>query len=509
MYARAYNPGNTAFSRRALLLFLFFLLMLPAQAQVYRYRLQLDGKPDSRLCAFTQRSEQRRQRQGIAIDSTDYEVSPHYIESLQQAGLHIWTRSRWLNTVVVSGADNTAIDTAFWQQFPFVTHIDTVSTTEIVAKSSVRTTEEMLSHTQETGNLYDNFREPMREIKGDVLYAAGYRGQGMLVVVIDGGFENVDDYSWLSSRVVGCRDMFRPASDSLMLYNESAHGAHCLSVMASDSARGVWGAAPEADYYLIRTECVQSETPYEEDLWIAAVEYADSLGADLINSSLGYYHFDNGYGNHSHSELGTGKVHTSRAANIGSSKGMVICMSAGNERANPWQRVIFPSEAEGILTVGATGFSLEPTYFSSTGFTTPYVKPDVACRGLSTYVINTLTGLAMRGSGTSYASPLICGLCASLWQAAPSLTSRQIMDVVRQSSSQYASPDSLMGYGMPDFSIALTEAQRLHDTGLKDQPSAPESSPHRYYDILGRPLLGRPSAGCYIEQGKLRIVLHR
>lgn len=477
----------------------------------FRYRLSLVDKADSECRALSPRALERRAKQGIAIDSTDYALSSRYLSALESAGLTICSRSHWLNSVVVMSTTGEEIAADFWANFPFVKQVETVTTTE-KGLSPIHRIEkhrsmpvDMNAESMVSVIPSDDFRAPMYQVHGEALYDAGHRGAGMLVAVVDGGFHNIHTFPWLYDRVVGARDMYAPA-DSLSLFAAEIHGAQVFSVMASDSAHGIWGTACEADYFLIRSEFAPSETPFEEDQWVAALELADSLGVDVVNSSLGYFMFDNSTYNHSHDDFAQGRVFVSRGARLAAEKGMLLCVAAGNERSSSWQRIIFPADVEEVLSVGAVDGNGQPTYFTCLGFLSPYVKPDVSCRGQQSFVIDTSTGLPTFNGGTSFASPFLCGLATSLWGAYPMLSAAQVRDIVRRSASDYLNPNTLTGYGLPDFSIALSEARALAGgAAIESLFTDKTTTSHKgIFDLSGRPLSVRPSQGLYIENGRLR-----
>ena len=494
--------------------FLFLCCTFITLHAEYRYRLFLDGKPESTMTALSERALERRARQGIELDSTDLEVSPIYLQQLTDAGFKIVTRSRWLNSVVVMNADGKKVDDSIWQDFPFVLSRETVTTTQKANKVHKFLTDEeqKKANTDFDPSRRDNCKKPLIELNAMVpLYNAGYRGQGMLIAVLDGGFKNINHYDWLMSKVIGFRDMFAP-EDSISLFKNETHGACCYSIMGSDLAHGVFGSAQDADYYLVKTEANDCEVPLEEDMWVAGAELADSLGADLISSSLGYYDFDTPFNSHTHSQFATGEVFISRGARIACQKGILVCNAAGNEADNQWKRIIFPADVEEVLTVGGTTPDLTPAYFTSRGFLTPYVKPDVSCRATNCYTVNanTTSGTASdTGAGTSFATPLMCGLAASLWSAVPSLKPAQIRQVIRESANQFANPDSILGYGMPDFGIALAKAQEL--AGQEASIDAIQTEPLRsdnshYYNLQGQRVATQQKNGIYIRDGRLIIV---
>lgn len=476
----------------------------------YRYRLMLDGKPDSQMTQLSERAMQRRERLGIKLEDTDLEVSPLYQQQLTEAGLKIISRSRWLNSVVVMQADGKKIDDSVWDAFPFILSVETVTTTQRANRVPKFRTEEELLKSEENSDplIRESLKKPLIELNALGMYNAGYRGQGKLIAVLDGGFKNIDNYPWLMNKVIGFRDMYAPA-DSVSLFRNETHGACCYSIMGSDSSHGVFGSAQDADYYLVKTEANDCEVPLEEDMWVAGAELADSIGADLISSSLGYYEFDNPFAAHTYDQFTTDEVFVSRGARIACQKGILICNAAGNEADNAWKRIIFPADVEEVFTIGGTTPEKDPAYFTSRGFTTPYIKPDVSCRATNCYTVdaNSSTGKASNtGAGTSFATPLMCGLCASLWSAVPELTPAEIKQVIRESASQYAAPDSILGYGMPNFGVALDLANELveqHQQSIEKVKKDQTNQPHIDFNLFGQPLSNRKRNGWVIQNGKI------
>lgn len=476
----------------------------------YRYRLRLDGKPGSSVVALTERSLQRRERQGIALDSTDYEVSPAYLDRLSQEGLSIVTQSRWLNTVVVMRRDGMPVEDAVFARLPFVTQIDRITTTQM-ASSAIRTdsTEDDAQPIVEGAVIpvSDNCTMPLKQVNAYTsLYEAGYRGEGMLIAVLDAGFMKVDKWNWLGSHVVGTRDMYATDEWSSKVYTADSHGTCCLSILVSPSRYGVCGTAQDADYYLIRTETLDSESELEEDMWVAGAELADSLGADLISSSLGYYTFDSGLASHTQSEFAQYTTQISRGARAACHKGMLVCNAAGNEGNSDWRSLLFPADVEEVFTIGGINTEGGVTSFSSRGFAHPYIKPDVLARASQCYTVNvnSPTGAATSaGAGTSYATPLMAGLCASLWGAVPQLTAAQLREVVRCSASAYNSPDSIHGYGIPDFEVALALAREMMNDDQAISLVEKEACPTMSCTLTGKPMGVRREYGLIVRNGKV------
>ncbi len=229
------------------------------------------------------------------------------------------------------------------------------------------------------------------------------------------------------------------------------------------------GTAPEADYLLIKSEDSRSEFPIEEDYWVAAVEYADSVGVDVVSSSLGYFTFDAMELSHNHAELNGRMAIISRAAHIAGQKGILLFSSAGNEGNGDWEKITFPADASDILTVGAVDENKKKSLFSSAGPTKDgRVKPDVVALGTGCCVISP-EGEISYANGTSFATPTLAGLGVCLWQALPSLTSGEIIALIQQSSSKHSRPDAKVGYGIPNIYKAYKEGKQYAKTKHKHE----------------------------------------
>jgi hypothetical protein len=295
-------------------------------------------------------------------------------------------------------------------------------------------------------------------LKGDLMHQAGFTGQGILIAVLDAGFSNANNIAPLDSlfaqgRIVGTWDFVDNESD---VYDDDAHGSMVLSAIGANSPGELIGTAPHASYLLLRSENAPAEAIIEEYNWASAAEYADSAGAYIINSSLGYTVFDDPSQNHTYANLDGNTTPISIAADIAASKGMVVCNSAGNEGNGSWFRISAPADADSILAVGAVDAAGMNVGFSGKGPSYDgRVKPDVSAQGFGTIVADPWNGTGVfGGSGTSFSSPLVAGMVATLWQCSPNSTSQSIINAIRQSSSQAANPDSLLGYGIPDFLVA-------------------------------------------------------
>ena len=314
---------------------------------------------------------------------------------------------------------------------------------------------------------YGFTREQIRLCNGQFLHEQGFRGNDMLIAILDAGFYHartlpVFQSLWAQSRVIRMRNF---VDDTLDLFEAHPHGMYILSIIGGDIPGIFIGSAPDASFLLLRSEDTSSEFPVEEDNWAAAAEYADSIGADVINSSLGYSQFDNPAFDHSYSDLDGKTTPSSRAAKLASSKGILVVNSAGNEGNKSWHYIMAPADAPGILAVGAVDSLGNKASFSSFGPSSDgRVKPDVSAMGVAT-AVQGQNGNILRGNGTSFSSPVIAGLATCLWQAFPEVTKDDLIQAILVSTPGFYSPSDETGYGIPDFSIAYQYLKSTRSTG--------------------------------------------
>lgn len=419
------------------------------------YRLYLRDKSDtvyslSRPEEFLSlRSLARRQRQGLSLDSTDLPVSPRYLTALEKLGLQVVRKSKWNNTVVVRVRRKKQLRRL--DTLSFVTSRRLVLT----APDSIGQRKRTIFRTDGLGpeqesHEYGMARGQVESLGGIRLHQLGYKGEGKVIAVFDGGFMNVDKIPALHRlRLEGVADFVVPHSPNV--FQETDHGTMVLSTMAVNEPYYYIGVSPEASYVLVRTEDEYTESPMEEDYWAAGAEYADSLGVDVINSSLGYHAFDDEDLNYTYADQDGHQSLISHTASLLAGKGIVLVNSAGNEGMGSWKKVNFPADADDIITVGSITQHGKNAPFSSVGPTADgRVKPDVMAWGSPVSVFSG-RGLVINDVGTSFSSPLVAGLVACLWQALPDKTAKEIIDLVRRSANQYQRPDNVYGYGVPNF----------------------------------------------------------
>lgn len=438
--------------RKALFVFLFLAAAsASAQTDTLKYRISLTDKAATTYSLqrpqefLSEKSIARRMRQQLEIDSTDLPVCRKYMDAIRAAGVRIVTAGKWENFITVSCNDSMLIERI--AALPFVRRTEKVWKGRPAAQKTTR--DSIGGKITELDNYYGNSYKQISMNNADKLHEAGFRGQSMTIAVIDAGFHNADRIPMMDNiHIIGTRDFVNPGGN---VYGEDSHGLSVLSCMAMNKPHIMVGSAPEASYWLLRSEDSHSEYPVEEDYWAAAVEFADSVGIDVINTSLGYYNFHDKSMNYRYRDLDGRFSPMSRQAGHLADKGIILVCSAGNAGGESWKKITPPGDAFNVLTVGAVSKRGTLASFSSVGNTTDNrIKPDVVAVGLFTDVIDT-NGTPSIANGTSFAAPIICGMVACLWQARPELTAKEIIELVRHSGDRADFPDNIYGYGLPDI----------------------------------------------------------
>lgn len=426
-----------------------------AEQDTLKYRISLKDKaateyslkkPEKYLSA---KAIERRRKQNLPIDSTDLPVCRKYIDEIRKQGVKIVVTGKWDNFVTVSCNDTTLIDRI--AALPFVLSTEKVWISPSAGKPSMATERDSVLNqpTIHPDSIYGRAITQIQMSNGDKLHEAGFKGQGMTIAVIDAGFHNVDKITAMQNiRILGTKDFVNQQAD---IFAESSHGMSVLSCIGMNRPDIMTGTAPEASFWLLRSEDEYSEHLVEQDYWSAAVEFADSVGVDVINTSLGYYTFDDKLKNYKYRDLDGRHALMSRQASHIADKGMILVCSAGNSGAGSWKKITPPGDADNVLTVGAIDKRAVLATFSSVGNTADHrVKPDVVAVGVGSDVIRT-DGNQGRANGTSFSSPIMCGMVTCLWQACPTLTAKEVIELVRRSGDRAGFPDNIYGYGVPDM----------------------------------------------------------
>lgn len=440
-----------------LLIVLLFISSVPLRGQEtnYYFYVQFTDKNNtpfslSRPAEFlSERAVARRIAYGLSCDSTDLPVNATYIQQIRNLGVPVHSWSKWMNGATLLLPDSGLMSRV--RGLPFVKFVE--YTGKLVVPVQAPRRKQSVKATYD----YGIAAAQINQLNGTTLHNEGFRGKGIQIGVIDAGFQNVDitpafDSLRLQGRLLGIKDIINPNSN---IYAEDGHGAVVLSTMTGNLPGQFLGTAPDASYWLIRTEYVPTEYKVETDFWCAGVEFADSVGVDEVTSSLGYFTFDDPSMNFTYADM-NGKVsRASRAANMASRKGIVVLAAAGNEGSASWHYIGSPADADGMVSVGAVTTTGTPSTFTSFGPSSDgRVKPEICATGTSSAVVYT-SGTTGYGNGTSFATPIMAGMFACLLQKYKSIDAMvdvpTLLNSVFKSGSLYANPTAQMGYGIPNF----------------------------------------------------------
>jgi serine protease AprX len=461
------------------IIFLIISLQLSAQNMSHRYIIKFQDKnvlakslsnPEIFLSI---KAIERREKHGIAIDSYDFPISSDYLAKVRAIGAKVIYQSKWLNTIIVETSNPDCIFQI--NKMPFVAHIQefidnariSASYTEkpFFSNETIVPSNQYLSSKAGQSAASANYGSAFNQIdmiSGIPLHDRGYRGQGMTIAVLDAGFNSVDilhafDSLWANNQILGTHDFVEP-NNNVFNTGIASHGMMVLSTMGGNIPGQIIGTAPKASYWLLRSEDTRNnvESLMEEYNWVNAAEFADSVGADVINSSLGYTEFDNPDENHTYADMDGNTTPITIGADRAAQKGILVVNSAGNDGAKPWHFIGAPADGDSVFTIGAVDPQGNYAFFSSTGPTFDgRIKPNIVSQGAPAAVADLNNGVSF-GNGTSFSSPIIAGMSACLWQAHQNNSNMDIINALQQSGSQASNPDSLIGYGIPDFVAADT-----------------------------------------------------
>lgn len=435
------------------------------------YFVSFLDKPEKTAPQLSPRAIEQRAKWGIPTDQMDYPVSPMYMSEMKKAGAKIYHKSRWFNGVTCEMDSATAAKVA---DLKFVTSVEM---TRDQSGSKGITTRSVSKHAKEqvfaatVMEPYINLTQSQLALYNLLpLHEAGYKGQGILMTLCDGGFANANTLPCLrhDSLELGHFDFTDDTDD--FYGGTGVHGVECLSTISA-RAQNYIGAAIEAQYYLMRSEEHYTESPKEMDNLVAALEKSDSLGVNIFSVSLGYAKFDKAEWTLPKSALDGKTTRASRAATIAARKGMLVCVAAGNEGNSSWRTINVPADADSVLTVGAVDTLGVIGGFSSYGPSADgRIKPDVCAVGVQAALV-TDASYIVYGNGTSFAAPLLAGMAACLWSALPDENAMQIRERIIRSSDRYLHPDTKenhYGYGIPDAWKAYSYPEGMESI----QPSA-------------------------------------
>ncbi|MDX1910579.1 MAG: S8 family serine peptidase [Saprospiraceae bacterium] len=448
---------------------LFFSTYTLLAQKISKFWIEFTDKDNTPYCTcrpaefLSARALERRANAGIAIVENDLPVDPAYLEALKKEGAVIHHTSRWLNAAAIMSDSLTARRI---ERLPFVRKIQYLGPHLKYRHAPNRSPKKRAPLAKAPAIEGDDiplwgYAGQQNQLLGiPALHTLGHRGKDIWVAVMDGGFTNTDTIPMFDS--VALQGRLIPGWDFVErdagVFEGANHGTSVLSVMASNLPQYYVGTAPDATYFLLKTEDTGGEFPIEEANWVAGAEWADSVGCNIVNASLGYTSYNDPSLSHTYATLDGRSSIASRGAAIAATKGMIICNSAGNEGDGAWHFIGVPADAPGILAVGAVDGAGAHAAFSSYGPTPDgRIKPDLVAPGDQVVVAGNV-GIALGlSSGTSLASPMLAGALASLWSAYPDKTAEEVMEAAFAVADQAAAPDNQRGYGLPDVTGAWIE----------------------------------------------------
>lgn len=445
--------------------FVFFLLLFSSamfsqeDAWVYfKDKPNAQAYLDTPLNMLSVRSLERRTNQNIPLNNTDAPIEASYINQVKlSSGITVWAKSKWLNALHVRG---TQANISALKSFSFVDKVVFANKTlNITAK---KVTENQLTKTSDkletaVDYSYGTSGNQIQMLNGHILHQQNKTGSGKVIAVLDAGFPGVNTAEPFKKlidnhQILGGYDFVTRNNN---FYSGDDHGTMVLSTMGGYKENALVGTAPDASYYLFITENNASENPVEESLWVEAAEKADSLGVDIITTSLGYFAYDVPNYSHIYSDMNGNTNFISRGAEIAFNKGMIVVASAGNEGSTTEPHIGGPADAVSVITVGSVTATKSKSSFSSVGPSYDgRIKPEVMAQGTAS-VVSDIAGNIRTVNGTSFSCPIMAGMIACLWQAFPTKTNAQIRQMVLESSDRYAAPNNDYGYGIPNFGATL------------------------------------------------------
>ena len=455
---------------RSKLTIAFLLLVSTGWAQVNRYVVFFKDKAGTPFTVneptefLSLQAIERRVEQGISISQEDLPVNENYVQGVRDVGAKTFFRTKWMNGVLVQ-CDASLIPAI--QNLAYVDRVEFVAPNERLIAGRKRT--ELKTKELKTAS---STQLQLHMIGLDEMHATGNKGEDIVIGIFDGGFQGVNtgapfQHIFNENRInLTVSKDFVTNSDDVFQFDE--HGTEVFSVIAAYQDGFFTGGSYEANYQLYVTEDVVGEYRIEEYNWMFAAERADSAGVDVVNSSLGYYDFDQAAMDYPKSAMDGKTTVVSKAAQMLADRGVIVVCSAGNEGAIAWQIITAPADAKDVLAVANVNSAGVRAGSSSIGPSSDgRIKPDVAALGVNTSVIKP-NGALGTASGTSLSAPLITSLAAGVWQRYPELSNVEVIDAIRKSASQSSNPDNLLGYGIPNFKAVVNYVEQSHQENVFD-----------------------------------------
>ena len=438
------------------LLIISFSAFAQQDSIIYKYWVDFTDKSNSNFSinnpeAFlSQRAIDRRIRQNIPIKIQDLPINNWYVDSIRNLGFDVLNCSKWFNGVMLSSNDSNLVDNMFFSFIKNTYYFGSWNKNN----SNQRTNSKFENNFNKSD--YGNAYNQLQMLKGNILHNRNLKGEGKIIAVLDAGFSKANEMDafkklFEEDRILGSWDF---VAQEESVFEDHSHGMMVLSTMGAENKGQIIGTSPNASFWLLRSEDGDTENLIEEYNWLCAAEFADSVGADIINSSLGYTTFDDVNQNHTYSDMDGRTAPVSIAANLASRKGMIVVNSAGNSGSSSWHYIGAPADADSILSVGAVDENRDFAWFSSYGPSIDgRIKPTVVAQGRNTIVATSDNGI-LAGNGTSFSSPVIAGMTACLWQAHPNRTNIEIINAIILSANLHDNPNDSLGYGLPNYDLA-------------------------------------------------------
>lgn len=490
-----------------IVVFVFVLMnSIFSQQKIGKYLVQFKDKIGSTYSItkpeefLSKRSIDRRAKQGIKLTTHDLPPNKNYVEALIQEGAKVWYKSRWYNGALILADSATVLKI---KALPFVKGFENNGPMDLNGSGNLR--KQSKFDIQLDSVNHGNGSVQARMLGTHHLHYNGFKGKGMMIAVLDDGFNRVDKDIYMKhlfdeKRVVTTYDFVR---NTPSVYDIGGHGNLVLSTMAANVNGKFVGTSPEASYVLLRSEDAPTERIIEEANWLFAAEYADSVGVDVINSSLGYVDFDYAPYTHVKADFDGDKALSTKAGDWAAAAGILVCASAGNSGVGG---IGAPADGDSVMAIGSVNANLIKSGFSSVGPSVDgRIKPDVSAMGTSSTVsaVNAGSGETQLfvANGTSFSGPIFAGFATCFWQANPTLKVMEVQSSIKKLGNQADKPDNLLGYGVPQFGkIVILSIEKEINSVLKIYPNPvknilkielPDNFKNKVYDLSISDILGR------------------
>ena len=400
---------------------------------------------------LSERAKRRRAKVNREVDFTDLPVRKEYSETVISLGARHRATTKWFNGMSVEIPIDRLQGVA---SLPFVREIQLVNSSKREPIKVKKGMNEQHPLRQSYHLDYGRSLGQLEQINVPAVHELGYTGEGVLVCMLDTGY-NLDHEAFRHLDLIAEYDFINrdgnTANEPGDPLGQHDHGTATLSALGGSSSGQLYGPAFGASFLLAKTEDLSSETPVEEDYWMAAIEWADSIGADVASSSLIYLDW------YAYEDMDGNTATITKAADMAAAKGILICNAAGNERDDKWFYIAAPADADSILACGAIDEGGLIAFFSSSGPSYDgRIKPEVVARGYTTRLAQSTNPHGYyNGSGTSFATPLVAGAAALVLEAHPNWTPMQVREALMMTADRAENPDNLYGWGIIDVLAAI------------------------------------------------------